>query len=42
MEHIHDDDGCFTDYLQSLHDEGYVLREPIRDDYGFYFKPEGE
>ena len=30
----------FADFLQSLHDEGFVLREPIADDYGFYYKPE--
>lgn len=29
----------FADYLQGLHDQGYVLREPIDDDYGFYHKP---
>jgi hypothetical protein len=29
----------FADYLQKLHDEGNVLREPISDDYGFYYKP---
>ena len=29
----------FADYLQKLHDEGYVLRGPVSDDYGFYYKP---
>jgi hypothetical protein len=29
----------FADYLQGLHDEGYVLIEPIQDDYGNYRKP---
>jgi hypothetical protein len=32
----------FADFLQGLHDEGYVLREPVADDYGFYYKPEAE
>lgn len=30
----------FSIYLQSLHDEGWVLRNPIDDDYGFYYKPD--
>lgn len=30
----------FADHLQSLHDQGYVLDDPIDDDYGFYHKPE--
>jgi hypothetical protein len=30
----------FADRLQSLHDDGYVLRQPVEDDYGFYYKPE--
>lgn len=30
----------FAEYLQQLHDEGYVLVQPIEDDYGFYTKPE--
>lgn len=30
---------AFADGLQRLHDEGYVLREPVEDDYGFYCKP---
>lgn len=29
----------FGDSLQKLHDEGYVLREPVSDDYGMYYKP---
>jgi hypothetical protein len=29
----------FAEELQSLHDQGYKLREPIHDDYGFYYKP---
>lgn len=29
----------FGDWLQSLHDQGYVLDQPISDDYGFYGKP---
>lgn len=29
----------FADWLQGLHNEGYVLREEISDDYGFYYKP---
>ena len=29
----------FADGLQRLHDEGYVLRQPVSDDYGFYYKP---
>lgn len=29
----------FADYLQSLHDEGNVLQEPVADDYGYYYKP---
>lgn len=32
----------FAHELQSLHEAGYVLREPIRDDYGFYYHPDGE
>jgi hypothetical protein len=31
---------AFADYLQKLHDEGYVLDGTIDDDYGFYHKPE--
>lgn len=30
---------AFADELQRLHDEGYVLTEPVTDDYGFYSKP---
>jgi hypothetical protein len=30
----------FADHLQALHDGGYVLRQPVEDDYAFYFKPE--
>lgn len=30
---------AFADELQRLHDEGYVLDEPVADDYGFYSKP---
>ena len=30
----------FADFLQGLHDEGYVLRDEVTDDYGFYYKPE--
>jgi hypothetical protein len=26
----------FADFLQSLHDQGYVLDGPVADDYGFY------
>jgi hypothetical protein len=26
---------AFADELQRLHDEGYVLSEPVSDDYGF-------
>lgn len=29
----------FADHLQDLHDQGYVLREPVADDYGAYYKP---
>ncbi len=29
----------FADHLQGLHDQGYVLREPVADDYGFIRKP---
>jgi hypothetical protein len=29
----------FAGELQRLHDEGNVLREPIADDYGMYYKP---
>lgn len=29
----------YADELEALHDEGYVLRGPIADDYGFYYKP---
>jgi hypothetical protein len=29
----------FADFLQGLHDEGYVLRSEIDGDYGFYYKP---
>jgi hypothetical protein len=32
----------FSQYLQMLHDQGYVLRSPIDDDYGFYYKPNEE
>lgn len=28
-----------ADWLQGLHDQGYVLEDEIADDYGFYFKP---
>jgi hypothetical protein len=31
--------GSFAMYLQGLHDEGYVLREPVDDDYCSYYKP---
>lgn len=31
---------AFAGSLQKLHDEGYVLREPVEDDYGSYYKPE--
>ena len=30
---------AFADWLQGLHDEGYVLRDEVSDDYGFYYKP---
>jgi hypothetical protein len=30
----------FASYLQSLHDSGHVLRHPIEDDYGFFYKKE--
>jgi hypothetical protein len=30
----------FADFLQGLHDQGYVLEDEIADDYGFYYKPE--
>jgi hypothetical protein len=30
---------AFADELQRLHDEGYVLRAPVSDDYAFYYKP---
>lgn len=30
----------FADWLQGLHDEGYVLREAVADDYGSCYKPE--
>ena len=30
---------AFAARLQGLHDQGYVLRQPIDDDYGFYYKP---
>ena len=30
---------AFADELQRLHDEGYVLTDPVEDDYGFYSKP---
>ena len=29
----------YADWLQGLHDQGYVLDEPVSDDYGFYLKP---
>jgi hypothetical protein len=29
----------FATWLQQMHDEGYVLRNPVADDYGFYYKP---
>lgn len=29
----------FADELQRLHDKGYVLREPVRDDYACCYKP---
>lgn len=29
----------FAAELQKLHDEGFVLRQPVEDDYGFYYKP---
>ena len=30
----------FADWLQGLHDQGYVLRDEVTDDYGTYYKPE--
>ena len=30
---------AFADRLQRLHDEGYLLRGPVEDDYGFIYKP---
>jgi hypothetical protein len=30
----------FADFLQGLHDQGFVLDSPVADDYGFYRKPE--
>jgi hypothetical protein len=29
----------FAAYLQKLHDDGYVLRYPVEDDYAYYYKP---
>lgn len=29
----------FANMLQQLHDDGYVLREPVADDYASYYKP---
>src|SRR6201986_3364908 len=29
----------FADDLQALHEQGYVLRRPVTDDYAFYYKP---
>ncbi len=28
-----------ADHLQGLHEQGYVLREPVADDYGAYYRP---
>jgi hypothetical protein len=30
---------AFAARLQALHDEGYVLRQPVTDDFAFYYKP---
>lgn len=30
----------FADWLQGLHDQGYVLEDEITDDYATYYKPE--
>jgi hypothetical protein len=32
----------FAEYLHGLHAKGYVLREPVEDDYGFAIPPAGE
>jgi hypothetical protein len=29
----------FADHLQGLHDQGYILRDPVADDYGWICKP---
>lgn len=31
----------FATYLDELHAEGWQLREPVSDDYGFIFHPDG-
>jgi hypothetical protein len=31
---------AFADDLQALHEQGYVLRQPVEDDYAFYYMPE--
>lgn len=30
----------FADDLQALHEQGYVLRRPVEDDYAYYYKPD--
>jgi hypothetical protein len=30
----------FAMYLQGLHDQGYVLRDPVADDWGFCYRPD--
>ena len=30
---------AFGDWLQSMHDQGYILDGEVSDDYGFYYKP---
>jgi hypothetical protein len=29
----------YADFLDNLHEAGYVLRDPIEDDYGFAYLP---
>jgi hypothetical protein len=31
---------AFADALQVMHDQGYLLRNPIEDDYGFIYLPD--